>query len=138
TVAPSATRLVANTATIGVPSTIEDLNPANNTASVVTPLNRTLSFHTLTPCRLVDTRSPAGPFGGPAVAANTTRTFTVVGRCGLPATAWAVALNVAVTAPTTAGYFSVYPGGTPAPATSTLNYAAGKTRANNATLSLGP
>lgn len=138
TVTPSASRLVANTATVGVPSTVEDPNPANNTASVVTPLGRTLSFHTLTPCRLVDTRGVAGPFGGPALAANTSRSFTVVGRCGLPATAWAVALNVAVTAPTATGFFRVYPGGTPAPATSTLNYAAGKTRANNATLSLGP
>jgi hypothetical protein len=97
-----------------------------------------LAFHTLTPCRLVDTRGPSGSFGGPALAANTSRTFIVVGRCGLPATAWAVALNVAVTAPTAAGYLRVYPGGTPAPATSTLNYAAGQTRINNATLSLGP
>jgi uncharacterized repeat protein (TIGR01451 family) len=138
TVAPSAMRLVANTATVAAPGTVEDASPANNTASVVTVLDRTLSFHTLTPCRLVDTRGAAGPFGGPALAANTSRTFTVVGRCGLPATAWAVALNVVVAAPTAAGYFSVYPGGTPVPATSTVNYAAGRTRANNATLSLGP
>ena len=101
-------------------------------------LGRTLSFHTLTPCRLVDTRTAVGPFGGPALAANASRTFNVVGGCGLPATAWAVALNVSVTGATAAGFFRVYPGGTPAPATSTLNYAVGKTRANNATLSLGP
>jgi uncharacterized repeat protein (TIGR01451 family) len=138
TIAPSALRLVANTATVAAPGTVEDPNPANNTASIVTVLDRTLSFHTLTPCRLVDTRGVSGPFGGPALAANTSRTFMVVGRCDLPATAWAVALNVVVAAPTAGGYFSVYPGGTPAPATSTVNYAAGRTRANNATLSLGP
>jgi uncharacterized repeat protein (TIGR01451 family) len=116
TVAPSAARLVANTATIAAPSTVEDPNLANNAASVVTVLDRMLAFHTLAPCRLVDTRGAVGPFGGPALAANASRTFTVVGRCGLPATAWAVALNVAVTAPTAAGHLRVYPGGTPAPA----------------------
>ena len=39
--------------------------------------------------------------------------------------------------PRASGYHA-RPGGTRAPATSTLNYAAGQTRVNNATLSLGP
>jgi len=39
---------------------------------------------------------------------------------------------------TAPGNLRVYPGGTPVPASSTLNYAAGQTRANNATVSLGP
>ena len=140
TVAASATRLVANTATIAVPAanTVEDPNPANNTATVLTLLEHPLAFHTLSPCRVVDTRGAAGPVGGPALAAAASRSFTVVGRCGVPATAWALSLNVAVTNATAAGNLRVYPGGTPVPGSSTLNYVAGQTRANNATVSLGP
>jgi hypothetical protein len=32
-------------------------------------------FVPVTPCRVADTRNAAGPFGGPAVAANNSRTF---------------------------------------------------------------
>ena len=34
-----------------------------------------LKLHTATPCRLADTRGPAGPAGGPALSANGTRSF---------------------------------------------------------------
>jgi uncharacterized repeat protein (TIGR01451 family) len=138
TVAASATRLVANTATVTAPLAVEDPNQANNSATVVTPLARQLAFHTLTPCRVVDTRAAAGPVGGPAMAAGATRSFPVVGRCGIPATAWAVSLNLAVTNASAEGNVRVSPGGTPVPASSALNYAAGQTRANNATALLGP
>ncbi len=138
TVAPSATRLVANTATITPPAGVEDTNPANNSATVVTLLRRQLSFHTLNPCRVVDTRVAAGPLGGPALAAGASRSFPVVGRCGVPATAWAVSTNLVVTNPTAAGNIRIFPGGTPVPPSSSVNYAAGQTRANNATVSLGP
>jgi hypothetical protein len=39
-------------------------------------------FYTLAPCRIVDTRNPAGPWAGPALAAAATRTFNLAGRCG--------------------------------------------------------
>lgn len=60
-----------------------------------------------------------------------------MGHCGLPATAHAVALNVTVTQPTDPGFLVVYPGGTATPGTSTLNYRAGQTRANNVVVGLG-
>jgi uncharacterized repeat protein (TIGR01451 family) len=138
TVSPSATRLVVNTATITPPAAIDDPNQANNSATVVTLLERQLAFHTVSPCRVVDTRGAAGLVGGPALAAGASRSFPVVGRCGIPASAWAVSLNVAVTGPTAAGNLRVLPGGTPVPPASALNYAPGQTRANNATVSLGP
>jgi uncharacterized repeat protein (TIGR01451 family) len=138
TVAPSATRLVANTATVTAPTTVDDPNQTNNTATVVTLLQRALAFYAVPPCRVVDTRGVAGPVGAPSLTAGASRSFPVVGSCGIPATAWAVSLNVAVTGPTAAGNLRVYPGGTPVPASSTLNYAAGQTRANNARVSLGP
>jgi hypothetical protein len=95
------------------------------------------SFHTLTPCRAFDTRNPAGDFGGPALAAQAERTFTLAGRCGIPASATALSLNVTVTGATAAGNLVLFPGGSFPPSTSTLNYAAGATRANNTIVGLG-
>lgn len=95
-----------------------------------------LRLHTLTPCRVVDTRNPTGPYGGPALEAGTARAFAIAGQCGVPADALAVTLNVTVTNPTAAGSLTVYPGTGLAPGTSTVFFAAGRTRANNATIGL--
>lgn len=95
------------------------------------------SYFTVTPCRLVDTRDPTGPYGGPALAAGSARTFTIGGRCGVPAAAKAVLVNVTVTQPGAAGFLRLYGGGTAAPLVSTINYSAGQTRANNAVAPLG-
>lgn len=95
-------------------------------------------FYTLTPCRVLDTRSANGPLGGPALVANGDRTFTLPGACGIPATAKALSVNLTVTQPTGQGDLRVYPGGLPLPNVSSINYRAGRTRANNGTLLLGP
>ncbi len=95
-----------------------------------------MGFHTLTPCRIVDTRNTGGPWGGPALEAGVARAFEIAGRCGVPADAAAVALNVTVTNPTSAGSLTVYPGMGLAPGTSTVSFAAGRTRANNVTIGL--
>jgi hypothetical protein len=94
-------------------------------------------FYTVTPCRVVDTRNAAGPYGGPAVAANSTRTFVFWGRCGIPSGATAISLNVTATGATANGNFRIYPGGTSLPLSSTLNYKAGRDRANNGSYKLG-
>ena len=96
------------------------------------------AFYSLTPCRLLDTRGPSGPLGGPALAANADRTFPIAGQCGIPATAKALALTVTVTQPTAQGDLRVHPGGGTLPNTSTMNYAAGQTRASNSIVVLGP
>src|SRR4029077_187725 len=49
-------------------------------------------FYTVTPCRVADTRSPVGPYGGPSLVAGADRTFVFGGQCGIPPTAVAVAL----------------------------------------------
>jgi hypothetical protein len=94
-----------------------------------------VGFFTLSPCRLVDTRE-AGQ--GPALAAGEVRVLAVAGACAIPPTARAVAVNVTVAGPTAAGHLTFGPGGAPPPATSTLNFGLGQTRANNAVLPLGP
>jgi hypothetical protein len=87
-------------------------------------------FYTTVPCRLVDTRGGA-PHGGAA-----DRSVTVAGHCSVPAGAKSVVANVTVIAPATSGWMSLYPADLPWPGTSTVNYRAGKTRANNAVVGL--
>src|SRR5258706_12884806 len=43
-----------------------------------------LDFYPVAPCRLIDTRDPVGPMGGPALVAGTIRTVQLPGTCGLP------------------------------------------------------
>jgi len=95
------------------------------------------SFYSVTPCRLIDTRGAPGPYGGPALAAQTERVFVLGGQCGIPPSAKAVAVNVVVTQSSGGGHLRVYPAGESVPPTATLNYSAGQTRANNAVVTLG-
>jgi hypothetical protein len=60
-----------------------------------------------------------------------------VGRCQIPLSAVALSLNVTVVAPAAAGHLRLFASGTPMPGTSTINYVAGQTRANNAVGALG-
>ena len=96
------------------------------------------SFFTLVPCRVLDTRNPNGPYGGPAIAANTTRSFVLAGRCGIPATARAVSVNVTVTGPTVGGNLRLFGAGALVPVVSTLTYSAGQTRGNNGVVGPSP
>ncbi|MFL6201019.1 MAG: ELWxxDGT repeat protein, partial [Thermoanaerobaculia bacterium] len=91
-----------------------------------------LDFHTVTPCRVLDTRTSS------PLASGATQTFTVAGTCGIPASAKAVAANVTVTGATGAGYIALHPAGVPpsVPVTSNANFLAGQVRANNAQLPL--
>jgi len=96
-----------------------------------------LNYFTVTPCRVIDTRNPDGPYGGPALIANTQRTFVLAGQCGISLMAKALSLNVAVVNPTGPGFLTLYSSGIPVPLFSTINYNAGRIRANNAIVPLG-
>jgi hypothetical protein len=93
-------------------------------------------FFSLVPCRVLDTRDPVGPYGGPALNAGATRNFALAGRCGIPASARAVSLNVTVTGSTAAGNVRLFAAGAAVPGVSTQNYAAGQTRGNNAVVGI--
>ena len=96
---------------------------------------RALSFQSLAPCRVVDTRSAS--LGGPApLAAGVSRPFQVAGACSVPAGVTVVSANVTVTQATAAGDVVVHAYGTPVPITPQVSFAAGRTRANNAILAL--
>jgi hypothetical protein len=93
-------------------------------------------FHTVTPCRVFDSRDPG--LGGPhPLVGGSQNLVTVAGHCGLPTAALAVSLNVTVVVPTALGHLRLFPGGTALPFASTINYLAGQTRANNTVAPLG-
>ncbi|HYN22912.1 MAG TPA: hypothetical protein VE078_18275, partial [Thermoanaerobaculia bacterium] len=74
---------------------------------------------------------------GPALTSGVTETVVLTGACGIPANASAVALNVTVTQGSGGGHLILFPGDfLLLPNTSTINFQAGQTRANNAVLSL--
>jgi hypothetical protein len=94
------------------------------------------SFYTLTPCRVVDTRWPAGTYGAPSLAPGVPRTFPIRGQCGVPNTARAVSVNMTAVSAAGQGVLKAYPANISSPLVSTLNYGTGQTRANNAIVTL--
>ena len=89
-------------------------------------------YYTVTPCRIIDTRDANVP-----LANGVPRSIGVVSStCGIPVTATAVSINVTAVGPTAGGHVVVYPGNGAIPETSTINFNAGLTRANNAVVPL--
>jgi len=88
------------------------------------------TFKSLTPVRLLDTRTGVGAPKA-AVAAGGTVRLKVTGRGGVPVSGvTAVVLNVTVTQPASQGFITVYAGGTTRPSASNLNFLAGQTVPN--------
>ncbi len=85
------------------------------------------NFYSVTPCRIVDTRKPAGATGGPILTAGAQRNFPIsaaAAGCGVPTTATAATLNVTLVNPSAAGFVKIWPFGTAEPQVSTINAAA--------------
>ena len=92
-------------------------------------------FNPLGPARIMDSRSRSGP-GAPGP--GDVSVMQVTGLGGVPATGVsAVVINTTITGPTSAGYVTEYPTGSPLPATSTVNFSAGETLANRAIVPVG-
>lgn len=91
-----------------------------------------LHFVPVSPCRIVDTRNQAGPFGGPALSNGGSRDFALSqGPCsGIPSNVAAYSLNVTVVPHGTLGYITVWPTGQSQPLASTLNSLDGRIKAN--------
>ena len=107
----------------GLPFTIDQLGPAAGG----------LRFVPVAPCRVADTRGPIGAFGGPAMAAGSSRVFAILGSgCGIPWTAQAFSLNVTVVPNGPLSYLTLWPAGVSRPLVSTLNSFGGIVVANAA------
>ena len=91
-------------------------------------------LHTVSPCRVVDTRS------GAPLAPGETRELTLAGTCGIPADASEVAVNVTAVGPGGDGEVQVYAAdgaGQPAVAGITLAVSDGVNRAHHGVVRLG-
>ncbi len=96
-----------------------------------------VQFVPLTPCRVVDTRNPDGPFGGPSIQGGTARSFALPqGACNIPDSAAVYSLNVTVVPHSRLGYLTIWPTGQPQPGVSTMN-SDGRTKANAAIVPAG-
>lgn len=93
----------------------------------------------VTPCRLVDTRNPNGPFGGPAIPGNSSRSFTIPQNpnCNIPSSAAAYSLNVTVVPHGFLNYLTIWPTGQDQPGVSTMNSTDGRIKANAAIVPAG-
>ncbi len=93
-------------------------------------------FHTVSPCRLLDTRTPGDP-NGPAIVGGEIRKVQFIGLCGVRARTTAVAVNVTVVHPSADGFLTLAPTISSSP-TSTINFRPGQVRANNQVVALNP
>ena len=113
------------TALVGLLGALAALSPSPATAAETVA---GLDYHTVTPCRVFDSRSGARLQHGTAAAVQ----ITSVAPCNLPPIATAVALNLTVVSPTRAGEIVLFEAGGPAPEGRHLFFAAGQVRAGNA------
>jgi hypothetical protein len=94
-------------------------------------------YNPLVPYRLLDTRNGTGGVAAPLLGGSVV-SLQVTGRGNVPLTGVsAVVLNVTVTAPTIAGYVTVFPTGTGLPNASNLNFIPGQTVPNRVIVKLG-
>ena len=111
-------------------------------ASVTHYASNGSSYHAVQPYRLVDTRPNSGQIGqGNTLTAGRTITFQVspsgVEPNDVPWGATAVVVNITAVNPSSTGYLTAFAAGQTVPYISTVNFTAGKTVANEATIALG-
>jgi hypothetical protein len=126
-------------APVGAGGVVDLYNGSNGTVQLVADVSGYFlsgtpevagAFGSLAPSRLLNTLAGVGA-PKVAVAAGGTVHLQVTGRGGVPATGVSAAvLNVAVVAPTSAGYITVYGAGTTRPGASNLNFVKGQTVPN--------
>ena len=95
-----------------------------------------LQAYSVPPCRVIDTRNAAGTYGGPALISGGTRLFPMRGVCGVPSTARAVMINMAVLSPEGDGFLVIYPPNVSRPGISSLNYRRKAMRSSNGIITL--
>ncbi len=97
-----------------------------------------LAFFPLPPCRVADTRGPAGALGGPMLTGGAARSFPVLSSsCNIPATAQAYSLNFTSVPNGQLGFLTTWPSGQSQPLVSTLNAPTGAVTANAAIVPAG-
>lgn len=93
-------------------------------------------FAPVTPTRLLDSRDGTGGWTDP-LPAGAVRPVAVRDAAGVPATATAVVANLTVTGGTANSYLTLWPSGVAQPIAANVNFAAGQTTSNLATVKIG-
>ena len=95
-------------------------------------------FQSTIPCRVVDTRTANGAFGGPIFTAGQTRTYSMAagGLCGssFPANIAAVSLNITVTQTAGTGFVTGYATGGSLPTVSNVTFIGANVTISNAAI----
>ncbi len=95
-----------------------------------------LAFHSIAPCRAIDTRNSV--YGHPGrVISGTPSLVQIAGNCGIPRGASAVVLYTTVFNAAGNGNLKVYPSSLPAPASSVVNFLAAEAIGNTTIIELG-
>ncbi len=134
----------ATSGTVTVLSNTLNRNPAQDPQGItqqpiaVSSESNGLYFVPVTPCRVVDTRLGAGPFGAPFLSGSTSRDFAIRSSSACPglipanADVQAYSLNVTVVPHGKLRWLTAYPANSTQPRVSTLNSYDGRTKANAA------
>ncbi len=124
-------RVVANEFDGGHPRYLSIIDPAR----IDSPYGE---FHPVQPARVLDTRDGTGRSGAVGkLGGGQEITVQLAGEADLPSTGMlAAVLNVTVTAPTEASFFSIWPSGPTRPEVSNLNFKAGQSIANFVTVAV--
>jgi hypothetical protein len=116
---------------------------SHGSKGLLTDAGPPLAFVPLAPCRIADTRGFGftGQAGPPSLVANVDRVFQIGGsvpgvttQCGIPADAYAVSFNFAVTNIVASGNLIAFPAGGTAPTVSSLNWQPGFAALSNAAI----
>ncbi|BAN01945.1 SGNH/GDSL hydrolase family protein [Ilumatobacter coccineus] len=115
-------------ATLAVPAPAAAAPPLPDDTGV----DATSRYRALEPCRLADTRNGTG-----FVAVDDRTSRVDLQRCEIPSTATAIVATTTIVNATRGGWLVAYPSGTARPDAATLNWSAGMTRGNSATIAAG-
>ena len=104
----------------------------------VAPGSSTLALFAMSPCRVLDTRQPNGPLGGPSLVARQERDFPILSsNCNIPSSAVAYSFNVTAVPNGVLSFLTLWPEGQSRPLVSTLNAPTGTVTANAAIVKAG-
>ncbi|HZN15009.1 MAG TPA: hypothetical protein VFB78_12105 [Acidimicrobiales bacterium] len=137
-----ANNVIAKVGTNGKVAVFNKFGSAQAIADVVGYFPATSTYVPLTPARILETRAgqtpdPADGLEG-AIGPDGTIEFNVLNIGGVPSTGvGAVVLNITATETTDWSFFTVFPGAGSLPGSSSLNFAAGQTVANNVIAKVG-
>ena len=107
--------------------------PPVTTPPSASPIGSPTAFTPLAPTRVLDTRQVGG---GGRLTAGSVRPVQIAGQAGVATGSTGVTVNLTVVRPAAGGYVTAYPCTDTVPTVSTVNFAAGQTIANLATVSL--